>query len=261
MKFMEVNNLNYPNYVLHVKKGYEDREKSIVKQFGALGISFEWVLDYDISDIDDNREEILKRYSYNGNMKDSAISCALKHISTWEKIAIASQEGAFIFEDDVVIDLLNFKTVVKSALEESKREWLNGYNDALISLGDAGAMHVPWTRMDKGKKLYSSELTRCSDSYFITKGAAQKMIKWIEKNGFTLPSDGLIDKICSEIGILILWLEPTVVSQGTHTGIFASAIDIGERKGGIFNKVEWYARVLRRKYLYPIFGIDLRKKK
>ncbi|MBF0230650.1 MAG: glycosyltransferase family 25 protein [Desulfamplus sp.] len=253
--------MNYPNYVLHVKKGYEDREQSIVKQFGELGISFEWVLDYDVYDINANREEILKRYSYNGDMKDSAVSCALKHISTWEKIAIGSQEGAFIFEDDVVIDLLNFQQLVKSALEEFNKELLNGcYNDALISLGDAGAMHVPWTKMDKGKKLYPAQLIRCSDSYFITKGAAKRMMNWIEKNGFALPSDGLIDKICNDIGILILWLEPTVVSQGSHTGVFASAIEIGERKGGIFNKVEWYSRVFRRKYLYPLFGIDLRKK-
>ncbi|MBF0572575.1 MAG: glycosyltransferase family 25 protein [Desulfamplus sp.] len=251
--------MNYPNYVLHVKKGYEDREQSIVKQFSDLGISFEWVLDYDVADLNCNKD-ILKRYCYNGNMQMSAVSCALKHISTWEKIAADSQDGAFIFEDDVVIDLLNFKKVVKSALEEFSQECFNGYNDALISLGDAGAMHVPWTKMDKGKKLYAAELIRCSDSYFITKGAAQKMVNWIERNGFALPSDGLIDKICNDIGILILWLEPTVVSQGTHTGVFASAIEIGERKGGIFNKVEWYSRVLRRKYLYPIFGIDLRKK-
>ena len=36
--------LNYPCYVLHVKKGYEDRERSIAAQFAELGQPFEWLL-------------------------------------------------------------------------------------------------------------------------------------------------------------------------------------------------------------------------
>lgn len=245
---------NYPNYVLHVKKGYKDREESIIRQFRELDAPFEWVLDYDTADIDGNT---LKKYSYNGNLKKTEISCSLKHISTWEKIAGGDRWAAFVFEDDVIIDPAQFNTVVEKALEEFQSDW---NCDAIISLGDAGAMHAPWTKMKDKKKLYSAELIRCSDSYLITKGAAQKLMEWIKVNGFSLSADRLIDRICNECGVMILWLEPTVVSQGTHTGLFPSAIQGQGRTGGIFNKIEWYARVLRRKYFYPVFGIDLRKK-
>ena len=39
------------NYVIHVKKGYEDREESIKSQFTALNLDFEWVLDFDITEL------------------------------------------------------------------------------------------------------------------------------------------------------------------------------------------------------------------
>jgi glycosyl transferase family 25 len=98
---------NYPSYIIHVKKGYEDRERSIIEQFARLGMACEWILDYDIADLS---PEVLDRYQYRGRKLGPAeISCSLKHIGAWEKIAAGSSAGAFVFEDDVLIDLQRFK--------------------------------------------------------------------------------------------------------------------------------------------------------
>jgi len=51
-------------YVLHVKKGYEDREKSIIQQFSALNLPFEWVLDHDKDEI---TPQTLEDFHYRGN--------------------------------------------------------------------------------------------------------------------------------------------------------------------------------------------------
>ena len=41
-----------PVLVAHVKRGYEERRRSIERQFHGLGIAFEFMLDGDIEDID-----------------------------------------------------------------------------------------------------------------------------------------------------------------------------------------------------------------
>ncbi len=241
-------------YVLHVKKGMEDREKSIRDQFSRLDLPFEWILEYDKEDI---TPELLASYNFKGNFNIEAISCALKHISVWKQIAQGSQEGGIVFEDDVLIDTKNFVPVLSKALFEYRERWARcGY----ISLGNGCALYVPWTKKQKGTLLYPAKYARAADSYWISRETAAKMVGWIERNGFDKPADHLIDKICCELGIPILWLEPTLVKQGSHTGLFPSAIQ-NQVRGKFIDRLEWKVKIIRRKYLYPLMGKDLRKKK
>ena len=97
--------MDYPSYVLHVKKGFEDREKSIIEQFAKLGMPFEWILDFDIPEI---TEGVLTKYKYHGSLlRDTELSCCLKHITAWGKIASGNHSGGFIFEDDALITPLS----------------------------------------------------------------------------------------------------------------------------------------------------------
>lgn len=243
---------NYPSYIIHVKKGYEDRERSIVEQFARLGMACEWILDYDIADLS---PEVLDRYQYRGRKLGPAeISCSLKHIGAWEKIAAGSSAGAFVFEDDVLIDLRRFKAVAAAAIGEFQA---GGRQVGYISLGDGCAMYVPWTKTRKGQLLYPAEQVRATDSYWITRETARLRLAWIKEHGFHLPADHLINKIDNELGIPILWLAPTVVTQGSHTGRFASQIQAWDR-GELKEKVKWVIKKFRRKYLYPLLGVDLR---
>ncbi len=239
-------------YVLHVKKGFEERGKSIVEQFSRLDMHFEWILDHDKDEI---TPQILKKYKYSGNLKKEEISCSLKHICAWEQIVSGKNDEAIVFEDDVFIDKKNFKLVIQQAVEEFHTKW-QGYG--YISLGSGCALYVPWTKKQKNKRLYLAEQVRAADSYWISKKTAGMMLQWIEKNGFSLPADHLIDKICSQLKIPILWLDPTIVNQGSHTGLFSSSIQNLER-GKFTDRMGWKIKIFRRKYLYPLMGIDLRK--
>lgn len=244
--------MNYPSYVIHVKKGYEDRERSIVEQFSRLDMPFEWVLDYDIPDIN---QEVVDRYKYHGQKLGPAeISCSLKHIAAWERIAAGKSDGAFVFEDDVLIDIKRFKKLALAAIEE----FYTGLKKVgYISLGDGCAMYVPWTKTRKSQILYPAEQVRATDSYWITKETARMRLAWIDEHGFKLPADHLINKIDNEMEIPILWMVPTVATQGSHTGRFASQIQAWDR-GELKEKVKWVAKKFRRKYLYPLLGVDLR---
>ena len=238
--------------VLHVKRGYEDREQSIRDQFDALDLPFEWVLDYDRDDVND---EVLARYGYHGTLAPNVISCSLKHIRAWELIAASRADGAFVFEDDVLIDVARFKEITAAALREFTSA---GHETGYISLGDGCALYVPWTVKKKGVLLYPAACVRAADSYWINHQTACFLIAWVREHGFSLPADHLLDQICAGAGIPIFWLAPTVASQGSHTGRFASTIQQADR-GGIREMITWKIKVLRRKYLYPLLGKDLRK--
>jgi len=245
--------MEYPCYIIHVKKGYEDRERSIIEQFARMEMPFEWVLDHDIPDLD---QSVFDRYRYYGDkLRPAEISCSLKHILTWERIAAGEPEGAFVFEDDVLIDIGRFKQVASAAIEEF---YVEGWETGHISLGDGCAMYVPWTKIRKGRMLYPAEQVRATDSYWITRQTARMRLAWLAEHGFYLPADHLINKIDNEVGIPILWLSPTVVTQGSHTGRFASQIQVWDR-GEVKEKIKWFFKKIRRKYLYPLFGKDPRQ--
>ena len=71
-------------FVLHVKKGYEDREKFIIDQFRAFNIDFEFILDGDIGDLTD---DVIKTYFGDAmHGRFPAMSCAMKHILAHERI-------------------------------------------------------------------------------------------------------------------------------------------------------------------------------
>lgn len=243
----------HPCYVIHVKKGYEERERSIVAQFAALGLAFDWVLDHDIPDLS---PEVLARQGYRGGkLRPAEISCSLKHIAAWERIAAADSPGAFVFEDDVLLDLGRFQAVTAAALAEFAA---GGGGAGYLSLGDGCALYVPWTKQRRGQYLYPAEQVRATDSYYLTRAAARLMLATVRREGFFLPADHLINRLCHQLAIPILWLAPTVVSQGSHTGRFASQIQSWDR-GELKEKVKWLIKKCRRKYLYPLLGDDQRR--
>jgi len=244
--------MNSPCYVLHVKNGFADREKSIVEQFAKLSLPFEWILDFDIPEL---TQAILEKYGYHGEqLRDAEISCSLKHIAAWEKIASGSDEGGFVFEDDALIDCDRFVEIASQAIEEFRAHSLEA---GCLCFGDGCAMHVPWTKLKWGRRLYPAEQMRAADSYWLSKQAAQLLLARLGKKGFFLPADHLITKFAAEQHIPIFWVEPTVVCQGSHTGKFRSTIQHLER-GTIKDSLGWFVKKIRRRYIYPLFGVDLR---
>lgn len=244
--------MDFKCYILHVKKGYEDREACIIDQFSRLGIEFEWVLDHDKHELP---PDVLKRYGYHGDIPPEAISCSMKHIAAWERIAAGGDAGGMVLEDDALIDIDRFETVVSESLAELQRDW---GGRGCICFGNGCAMFVPWTKIKKGQQLYRAETVRATDSYWIDRQTALERLDWIRKNGFSQPADHLIDTIDTELGLSIFWSEPTIVTQGSHTGLFGSSIQLKD-KAGWWKRVEWALKVARRKYLYPLLGRDLRK--
>lgn len=244
--------MNFPVFVLHVKTGFEDRERSIQRQFDDLRIPFQWILDFDIDDID---ERVLARYRHpERHLRPDEISCCLKHRAAWERIDESGAEGGLVLEDDVLLDAGNFEATLASALDEFRR--LHAASGC-ICLGDGCALHVPWTKTRRGTYLYPADLMRASDSYWIDRPTAVALKRWVDARGLTLPADHLIETILKELGIPLFWMEPTIVHQGSHSGVFRSMIQLND-EGLLKKKHEFWIKKIRRKYIYPLLGIDPR---
>jgi glycosyl transferase family 25 len=81
-------------FVLHVKKGYEERAAHIDSMMSRLGIEFEYFLAGDIPDL---TPELLDKY-FTGMMKATlpVTSCATKHLLCHEKIVADNLPCALI---------------------------------------------------------------------------------------------------------------------------------------------------------------------
>ena len=216
-----------------------------------MGRAFEWVLEHDKHELP---PEVLDRYGYHGDLPPEAISCSMKHIAAWERIAAGKEAGGLVLEDDALIDVARFETIVGACLEELQRAW---GGRGCICFGNGCAMFVPWTQLKKGQHLYRARVVRATDSYWIDRQTASQRLAWIARNGFFQPADHLIDTIDADLGSPILWSEPTIVTQGSHIGLFGSSIQLADTTGW-WKRLEWTLKVARRKYLYPLLGKDLR---
>ena len=137
-----------PVLVLHVKNGYEDRARHMEAMLGARNIPFTYILDGDISDLNQN---ILTKYFAEGMRKfDGATSCALKHIYAYEYIISHGLEGALIMEDDMLL-YKNFESIFQKCMQECKDRMLDY---CLISLEDSNLQFVKGSVRIKGQCLY-----------------------------------------------------------------------------------------------------------
>jgi len=223
-------------YVLHVKEGYEDREKSIVEQMKSLNLKFEFILEHDIPEL---REKQLTQYFTEGHtLRMSELSCSMKHIEALKKIEKSDDNIFLVLEDDV---LFNENTL--EVLNNIKKELNSIEDDFVISLGNAANMYTPKKRLEDGKFLYKNIENRAADSFLISKQAVKQRLTWLRENTTTLPADHMYNFIDNEVGNHIYWLEPTIATQGSQAGLFTSSIQAAKP----FHRFRWLWRDFRKK--------------
>lgn len=223
-------------YVLHVKNGYEDREKSIKTQLNSLNLEFEFILEHDIPEL--KKEELSQYFSKEHTLRPSELSCSMKHIEALKKIEQQRGEIFLILEDDVLFSNNSYEI-----LEKLEKELNTVEEDFVISLGNAANMYTPKKALKENVLLYKNIENRAADSMLISKKAVRKRLKWLKENQTLLPADHMYNLIDNEVGNHIYWLEPTIVTQGSQAGIFTSSI----QKKKPFHRFRWLWRDFRKK--------------
>ena len=229
-------------FVLHVKRGYEQRAAHIEQMLGEMRIPFDYILDGDIPDLTD---EVLHRF-FVGQMqaRTAQASCTYKHILACQAILAQNLEGALVLEDDICLNRRHFIEIFNLSVEELKAET---NEPAMISYEDTRLRFVPRSLRQKGKVIYLGDRDRMAGAYYLNRRAAELMLSYAQSHRLDLPCDLIYCRLLREGVLRYYWCHPTVASQGSHTGKFVSSLNFSK---GVFHPLAWQLKLAYRKLLY-----------
>ncbi|TAG35452.1 MAG: glycosyl transferase [Polaromonas sp.] len=203
-------------FVIHATK-FIERRRLIEEQMSRFGMIFEFILDFDTTDIS---PEIHQKFFRNSELLPAQQSCALKHWEAMMLIVKRQLPRALVLEDDVIL-ASNFLEV----LNRMMREELSIITPHVTFLGCGGHYYIPHEEIEVDRLLYPRNQGKFADSYIVSLDAAQRRIDWIAEHGIPRPIDHLFEQIDREQQNAMFWLEPPIVEQGSHNGTFGSTLE------------------------------------
>ena len=206
-------------FVLHYS-ALTERKKHVLNEFRKHNITdFEFVEAYDKDQLTETERNL-----FSEDTKRTLMSIHLKHIHVYREIA-EKYDNALIFEDDVILSD-NFMEKLTKYLSQIP-------TDAdLTFIGGSCNLHIEPYRIEPNKYIYEKGLyptgwggngaTRCVDSYIVSKKCAKKLCDYIDNMEckINLIVDFWLNMVARELELKVYWAEPTLVEQGSHTGLF-----------------------------------------
>ena len=209
-------------FVLHYSK-LTKRKNHILEQFKTHNITnFEFIEKYDKDEITES-ESIIFDKTY----KKSTMSLHLKHNYIYNLIA-ENYDNALIFEDDVILSD-NFIDKLNNYMHQLPKDW------DMLFIGDGCNLHIEKHIIKPDINIYKKCLhptiwggdgaSRCTDSYLVSKKCANKLCEYINNLDYKikLPIDWWINVAARDNNLNVYWAEPTIVTQGTITGLFKTS--------------------------------------
>lgn len=221
-------------FVLHVKVGYEDRERFMQTQLENLKINFQWVLEHDMSELDP--VYIAAHFTKEMEGIQPAVSCAMKHIQAWKNVMESDAKGAVIFEDDMVLHA-DFNNWINRFILEAEQKVNENKSKVFISLENSLLTFIPSSQKIEGRYLYPAKNPRCAGAYYLSKEAAGLLYRRFLEQAMEVPVDWWMGNMVNELGITLYWSEPTVAEQGSHNGMFRSGID--DKPKSVFRRINF----------------------
>jgi hypothetical protein len=184
-------------------------------------LSDEWILEDPEFIVEADREALTAANlaNFGGNLLKSADkSVILKHIAAWKKIETIS----LIFEDDVML-APNFSDTLSKYVSALPSDF------DLLFIGSGCGLHIQKQYISSTENIYPKCLeptswggdgaTRCTDSYVISSKCAALFAADLARP-ITKPIDFYMNDLCRKYKCKVYWAEPTIVSQGSETGLF-----------------------------------------
>jgi glycosyl transferase family 25 len=227
-------------------KAFTERRRHIEQELARFGLVAEYVLEHDAHEITPELDE--QYYLENTALTMGHKSCALKHIAILQRIVARGWQHCLVLEDDAMLQS-GFKEGVANALNELNGRYL--HTASVTYLGSGGNWYTPRSQRKRGQSLYPARKGRFTDSYIIGAGTAARRLNWLARNKMRSAIDNEIDRMDTELGIEMLWLEPTVVEQGTKRGLFDSTLE-GRWPARVQAGLHLFER-FRRKYVYQLW--------
>jgi len=212
-------------FVVHYSK-LTERKQHMITQFMKKGITdYEFVENF-------NKEDITpEQYSrFTENIKPSMVSVSLKTFWIYNEIA-QKYSSAIIFEDDIILSE-GFTQKLDMYLKELPNDW------DMVFIGDGCGLHIHKRQLIPFKRMYKKEhnisnwggggCTRCVDSYIVSNNCARKLVNYlnsIENQKIDKNIDHYLNDVARNLNLNVYWAEPTIVTQGSESGLFKSSHD------------------------------------
>ncbi len=215
-------------FVMHYKK-LTNRKCNLTKMLCDIGLNAEWIEVFDAEELTQND---ISHYYKNSNevwnekvhwvcnspfrkIKMSELSLSIKHILAYEKIIKENYDIALILEDDIVFES-NFKLLFDSY-------FINTPDDLDFAfIGNGCGLKIEELKDKQHLYIKDNPATKCTDSYLITNSAAKKIMS--DLIPITVPIDFELNFSIKKHRLKTYWLEPPLISQGSQTGLYRSAI-------------------------------------
>jgi GR25 family glycosyltransferase involved in LPS biosynthesis len=230
-------------YIVHYTR-LKDRYHNLLSFLEKCKIPYEIIAEYDKEDLS---EDILKQfYLANDEMFaekikplwDPAahkprvlnlpeISCTIKHLTAIKKLSIECTNFGLILEDDVLFDT-DFNSLYKKYFNQTPENW-----DAVF-LGEGCGVNFQNQRIMNSRKanenvyLMGHPASNCAEAYLLKPQIARKIYE--SAIPFQLVSDWELAYQLYKSNATTYWWYPSIVTQGSKTGLYESTLDLGQRQ-------------------------------
>lgn len=213
--------LSIPVYVLSVKS-FAARQRSIKEQARHFGFEFEFVLDFDPGETDG------APYQFDVSLGPKSVSNVLKHLEAQKRLVSSGRKIGLVLEDDAILSP-RFMERILSVLDRAERL----SESYLIFLGGSD------DRLDQRffkvgvNDLVPAELTT-AEAYLIDPAGCERRLQALSTWSIDCQADHLLKKLDRFLGISQYRVGEPLVTQGSVTGKFVTALDSSRAKHGSF---------------------------
>ena len=233
-----------PAFVLHVREGYDDRERHVDSMMADKHIDFEYVLDGDMSDLTPG---LLAEY-FAGDMarRTPATSCAMKHLIACRHIVERGLDGALVLEDDIIL-LDRFTDIFRKGMAElaANGEWNS--RPVIVNYEDTRLRFVPRSKRVRGRVLYEGDRDRMTGALYVNARAARLILDRARSCKMDCPIDLFHCRLLRQGLLTYLWCQPVIATQGSHTGMFRSGINLTKSTR---EAISWKLKLYYKRLLY-----------
>lgn len=234
-------------YVISVRS-FSDRHIAVSKAADSLGLSLEFIWDFDIEERHRFSEFCIE------TMPEKSASCVLKHIEAQRRLINSGAEYALVVEDDVIF-LPDFLIGLQAAMDQMS-SLPGGW---LIFLGGAdNRWPKSFWRVSSEYELVEAPITT-AEAYLIDRDGARARLKWLEQNKISLPADHFLASLDPALDLTQYRITVAIAGQASITGKIKTSLDENRVKHGSGYLLLRYGWNRFRKQLVPLFLFRLLK--
>jgi hypothetical protein len=220
---------------------FSERHVHMAAQAEKFGFTLEYIWAFDAEVLTD---ETLRRVE-SGTLPKASMSAVLKHLEAQKLMVERELPVCLVLEDDVILfdRFAENLTLTLTLARGLKPGWL-------IFLGGADN-RIDARFLASGEFRLIEQPISTAEAYLLDLEGCRRRLDYLEKNLIDKPADHFLKAIDEHLGIRHYWVSEPMVTQGSITGRFKTALDGSRGKhSAVYLLVRyWYNRI--RKQIMP----------